>query len=144
MSSWESDLLLGIAALLDGQSVATYRDGTAYAAGETAIVFGELPSTPDRAIALALYNGPADEVTQNLSHPRLQLMFRGSPGLPLDAGDLADAAFGVLHGITHRDYGLAHLVQSLRVTAVPLGVDGNRRTMRADNYQLDVNTPHSA
>lgn len=145
MSSWESDLLLGYAELLAGQGVGTYRtDGTPYAAGETAIVFGELPTSPDRAIGLALYNGLPDEATQNLSHPRLQLMVRGAPGQPLDAGDIATAAFMVLQAVAHRDYGTAHVVQSLRVSAVPLGVDDNRRTMRADNYQLDVNTPHSA
>lgn len=145
MSSWESDLLLGIAALLDGQGVGTYRgDGSAYAAGETAIVFGELPTSPDRAVGLALYNGGADDVAQNVSHPRLQLMFRGVRGNPLDAGDLATAAFLVLHAAEHRDYGTAHLIQALRVTTVPLGVDENRRHQRADNYQLDVNTPYSA
>jgi hypothetical protein len=145
MSSWESDLLLGIAALLDGQGVGTFRgDGSAYAAGETAIVFGELPTGPDRAIGLALYNGGADDVAQNVSRPRLQLMFRGAPGLPLDAGDIASAAFLVLHGAEHRDYGTAHLIQALRQSTVPLGVDDNRRTMRSDNYALDVNTPHTA
>lgn len=144
MSSWESDLLVGLAELLDGQGVAKYRPTGAYAAGETPIVFGELPTTPDRAIGLALYSGPADEATQNLSHPRLQLMVRGGRGLPLDAGDLATAAFMVLQAIEHRDYGTAHLVQALRTSAVPLGVDENRRTQRADSYQLDVNTPHSA
>lgn len=144
MSSWESDLLVGIAELLDGQGVGTYRATGTYAADETAIVFGELPTSPDRAIGLALYNGAADEPTQNLSHPRLQLMVRGGRGLPLDAGDVATAAFMVLQGVEHRDYGTAHLVQALRVSAVPLGVDDNRRTQRADNYQLDVNTPHSA
>ena len=144
MSSWESDLLTGIAQTLADAGVGTYRtDGTAYAAGETAIVFGELPTTPDRAIALSLY-AATDAPVQNLSTVRAQLMFRGAVNANLDVGDLATEAFGVLQGMTARDYGTAHVIQAGRISAVPLGQDANKRYTRADNYQIDVNTPYTA
>lgn len=144
MSTWESDLLNGVAQYLAAQGVGTYRsDGSAYLTTETAIVFGELPVAPDRVIALSLYGGPADEVKSNLSHPRLQLMMRGAAENTLDVGDLATQAFAALQGIESMDFGSAHLVQCYRVSSVPQGLDSNRRSERADNYQIDVNTPNT-
>lgn len=144
MSDWESDLVQGIAQYLEDNGVGVYRsDGTPYATGETAIVFGELPSSPDRAIGLSLYSA-TDHPVQNLSSVRLQLMCRGAVNSNLDVGALATAAFSALQGLVYRDFGTAHLIQAGRVSAVPTGVDGNRRYTRADNYECDVNTPYSA
>jgi len=144
VSDWESDLVQGIAQYLEDQGVGSYRsDDTAYATDETAIVFGELPSAPDRAIGLSLYSS-TDHPVQNLSSVRLQLMCRGNANDNLDVGAIATAAFAALQGVTSLDLGTAHVIQIGRVSAVPTGVDGNRRYTRADNYQLDVNTPYSA
>ena len=141
MSTWESDLLTGIATYLDGQGVGVYNPA-GYAATDTAIVFGDLPSTPDRCIGLTLYSSQ-DHPVQNLSTVRLQLMLRGVPNNSLDVGDLATQAFSALQGITGLDFGTAHLIQCGRVSAVPLGLDTNKRSNRSDNYQIDVNTPYS-
>jgi hypothetical protein len=73
----------------------------------------------------------------------LQLMFRGAPDNTLDVGDLATQAFAALQGVTSRTFGTAHLIQCGRVSAVPLGIDDSRRSTRADNYEIDVNTPYS-
>lgn len=141
MSSWESDLLTGVAQLLVDEGVGVYK--TLYAASDTAIVFGELPTTPDRCIALALY-AATDAPKQNLSTVRMQVMMRGVPDNTLDVGDLATAVFSALQGMEQRDFGTAHAVQVGRVSAVPLGIDANKRSTRADNYQIDVNTPYTA
>lgn len=140
-TSWESDLLMGIAQYLEDQGVGAYNPS--YVTSDTAIVFGELPIDPSRAIGLTLYSAQ-DHPKQNLSSVRLQLQFRGAPDNSLDVGDLASLAFSALQGIEGRDFGSAHLIQCGRVSAVPLGLDDLRRSTRADNYQIDVNTPYSA
>lgn len=141
MSTWESDLLTGIAQYLEDQGVAVY--AASYAPTDTAIVFGPLPIDPSRCIGLSLYSAQ-DHPKQNLSTVRLQLMFRGAPDNTLDVGDLATQAFAALQGVEGREFGTAHLIQCGRVSAVPLGLDDSRRGTRADNYEIDVNTPYSA
>jgi hypothetical protein len=141
--SWESDLLVGLAQNLAGQGVGVYSPGAPVASTDTLILFGELPTSPDRCIALTLY-ASRDEPVQNLSTVRVQFMFRGAANNTLDVGDLAASVFGVLQGVTHRDYGTAHAVDCLRVSTVPLGMDGNKRMTRADNYEIPVNTPYTA
>lgn len=142
MSTWESDLLTGLAQYLQAQGVGVYKT-SGYAPTDTAIVFGEPPTAPDRIVALTLYSA-TDHPKQNLSTVRLQLMMRGAAENSLDVGDLATQAFAALQGVESLDFGTAHLVQCGRVSAVPLGLDSNRRSTRADNYQIDVNTPYSA
>jgi hypothetical protein len=142
VSSWESDLLTGIAQLLNDQAVGVYKTTGTYAATDTAIVFGELPTSPDRCIGLSLYSA-TDAPKQNLSTVRLQVMMRGAVNNSLDVGDLATAVFGVLQGLEGRDFGTAHAVQVGRISAVPLGLDSNKRSERSDNYQADINTPYT-
>jgi hypothetical protein len=138
--SWETDLLQGVAQRLNDFGVGVYAN--TYAATDTAIVFGDLPTSPDRCIGLGLY-AATDAVRQNLTTVRMQLMMRGAPNNSLDVLALADAVFDVLHGLVHVDFGSAHAVQVLRVSAVPLGTDGNKRVMRADNYEIPVNVPQT-
>lgn len=107
------------------------------------IVYGDLPSSPDRAVALAAY-AAVDEAKVALSTVRVQLMFRGAQNNSIDADDFADDAFAVLHGLEDRTYGSVHLVQCLRISAVPLGIDSMKRTTRADNYEIDVDLPLTA
>lgn len=142
MSSPESDLLDGLARALATASVATYRsDGSAYLAGETAVVFDAMPASPDRVVCLTPYGSNGDQPTQNLGQVRVQARVRGTAGNAADARDLAAAVFGALHGLTSVDYGTCHVIQCLRISSVPMGQDGSRRFERADNYAVDLNTP---
>jgi hypothetical protein len=144
VSGWESDLLIGLAQHLDNLGVGTYRDdGTAYLASETAIVFGELPPSPDRCITLNLYSA-GDAATENLSSPRINVKLRGSPNNTLDVSDLGTAVFEALQGLTHQDYGSAHLAQIGRVSSMPFEIDANRRHVRSDSYRTDTNTPSTS
>ena len=114
------------------------------AAGVTApIVFGDLPSAPDRAVALSAYSAQ-DEPKVARSAIRIQVMIRGVANNSVDADDLADDIFAALQGLEDRTYGSAHLIQCLRISAVPLGIDSLKRTSRADNYELDVDLPLTA
>lgn len=138
-AGWEADLLTGLAQYLNDSGVGIYRPSVPYQSGDVAIVFGELPTQPDRVIGLTLY-GSSDEEVQNLSRVRVQLMMRGAPNLALDVGSVATAAFSQLQGLSYRDFGTAHVLRVARVSSVPLGVDQNKRTLRSDNYVIDVNT----
>lgn len=140
MADFETDLLTGLAQHLNDAGVGVYKPAGGYLASDTAIVFGELPTAPDRVIALSLY-GFTDAITQNLSSPRVQVMLRGTPNNSLDVGTLAVSVFGAMHALAGADYGTAHVVQCNRFSTVPLGVDESKRYERADNYLLDVNTP---
>lgn len=139
-ASWESDLLKGLAQYLNDHGAGVYITSGTYQSTDTAVVFGELPTQPDRAIALTLY-GSSDEPVQNLSSVRVQFMLRGAPNLSLDVGDVAAAVFSLIQGLAYIDFGAAHVLQVRRISAVPLGLDQNKRSMRADNYAMDVNTP---
>lgn len=129
--SFTRDLLIGLKAEL-------------VAAGVTVpIVFGELPTTPDRAVGLGAYSAVDDPTTAH-STLRVQVVARGIPNNSLDADDLADDIFQAIQAIEDRTYGTAHLVQCLRVSAVPLGIDGSKRSARSDNYEVDVDLPTTA
>ena len=125
------DIYLGLKALLIASGVTD------------AIVYGDLPTTPDRAVAITAY-GALDEPKVALSKIRVQVMCRGLPSNNIDADDLADAIFDALQGTEDLWWGDVHLVQCFRISAVPLGADTSKRSTRSDNYELDVDLPLTA
>lgn len=129
--SFTRDLLVGLKAELVAAGITT------------PIVYGDLPTTPDRVIGLGAY-AATDEPTVAASTLRVQLMVRGVPNNSLDADDLADDIFQAIQTLEDRTYGTVHLVQCLRVSAVPLGIDTSKRSARADNYEVDVDLPVTA
>jgi hypothetical protein len=137
------DILDGVARLLDGASVGTYRsDGTTYSTSETAITFKDLPPAPDRVIALTAF-GASDQPQITLGSRQVQLRARGTSD-PRDVDAILDAAFVALHGAENLTFGSVHVVQILRLNTIPLGMDEqDRRWQRADNYMLDVDLPTS-
>lgn len=135
-----ADLLDGIARTIDAAGIAQYRADGPYQAGDVPITFKSMPANPDRAVTLTVY-GASDHPTIPLGERRLQVRVRGAAGDSLDADDLADAVFDALHGLTHQQYGSVHVIQILRVSTVPLGLDDLQRDERSDNYALDVNPP---
>lgn len=143
MADVETDLLKGLAQDLEDASCGTYKADGGYTASETAIVFGGLPTSPHRAIALTLY-GADDEGSVPLSSLRLQVMVRGNPNDALDAGEVAGAIFTFLQGLQHRQYGSAHLTLAQRISRITLGADESKRQIRSDNYALDVDMPATA
>lgn len=138
--SFTGDLLGGLAAYLDTAGAGTYRsDGSAYVASETAIVFAEMPQTPDRAIVLSDYP-VTDDPSLSDSVVGMQIRCRGGSD-PHDVKAIADAVFTVLHGKTAFDAGTVHVVQALRRSGVPLGRDDSNRWEHSDNYYLTVHRP---
>lgn len=143
MADVETDLLTGLAQYLHDNGAATYRPTGGYLADETAVVFGELPTSPDRVVALTVY-GAVDEGMVPLSQLRVQVMLRGSPNNSLDVGAVAGPVFDLLQGLEHLQCGTAHVNLAQRVSRVPLGVDESKRSLRADNYAMDVDMPATA
>lgn len=134
------DLLDGIARAIDAAGIAQYRPDAPFQAGDVPITFKSMPANPDRAVTLSTY-GNSDHPTIPLGQRRLQVRVRGIAGDSLDADAIADAVFETLHGLTHQQYGSVHVIQILRASTVPLGLDDLQRDERSDNYALDVNPP---
>lgn len=141
-----SDLLHGIAQMLDDAAVATYRsDGSAYLPGETAVFFKNMPADPDRVVVLSTYGANSDQPEITLGRQPVQVKVRGNLTPATDVDDIADAIFDVLHGATDLTFGAMHVVQILRESNMPMPMDAqSRRWLRSDNYYLDVDYPVSA
>jgi hypothetical protein len=137
-------MLTGIAQTLDDAGAATYRPNTAYQPDETAVVFGTMPPSPDRCVALAIYGPSDDHPNQPIGQMRVQVRVRGLPGNYLDAVALLGDCFGALHGLTHQQWGAMHVNQLLRLSGGPLGPDDSQRWEYADNYQADTETAPTA
>lgn len=139
-----SDLLDGLAQFLADAGVATYRgDGSAYLAGETAVVFALMPQEPDRVVCLTDYT-LADDAANPWSTVRVQVRTRGVPNDPMDVRALRDAVYVALQSESALTLGSVTVAQVLRVSSIPLGIDVNNRYELADNYTLDVQLPATA
>lgn len=137
------DMLNGLALLLVAAGLGVYRTtGAVYTAGETGITFKNMPSEPDRLICLTAYGAHSDEPTVTLGNQPVQVKMRGLAGSATDVDDLGDGVFAALHGATDLTFGSVHVVQILRLSSLPLGMDEQeRRWLRSDNYSVDVDYP---
>ena len=143
--SQRSDLLDGFAALLaaecaSGQHVTWHPDGTPYAADATGVYRKKLPTDPDRAVALTLYD-LGDDATYADSTVGLQIMTRGTRGLPADVDDLDEALSAVLVGRWPMTVGGVHVQTLARTSGVSLGQDDNLRWTRTSNFTCGVHLP---
>ncbi|MGW6498548.1 minor capsid protein [Nonomuraea angiospora] len=139
--SWTADLLTAIAERLHAQGAGVWKPAGGYVSTDVAIVFGRLPTTPDRAIALAAYGVDqfADDPVNTDGTQGVQARIRGTQD-PRVADGIADAVFDALHGWQNPAAGI--LLATRRINA-PMGIDGNQRWERADSYHLLVHRPTS-
>lgn len=138
---YRTDLLTGIASLIDSGGLATWRSAGVYAAGETGIVLGTVPSSPDRIVTLTSY-GVDDDPTLSDSTTGVQVRTRWGGQDPRPVDDLADAIFALLHnrGPLTLSTGV-RVVQIHRQSSTPLGQDTNARWSRSDNYYVAAHYP---
>lgn len=113
--------------------------GPAYTATETAIFYGPIGATPDRAIGVRLY-GADDNDIQHERTRRAQVRYRGRKGSPADADAMASIGFDVLQGLS-RVGGISGI---RRISMVPLGADENGRDERTDNYLIILDNPEAS
>lgn len=134
---WTSDLLNGLAQLLEDNGVGDWKPGGAYTSSDTGIYIGASPPGPARAIVLAQYG-----VDEHVSLPHVvagvQVRTRAGPD-PTAVQDLDDAVFDVLHGLTDVTFGEAHVKQMYRRSNTSLGQarDSVDRWERSSNYYAD-------
>jgi hypothetical protein len=143
MSEFQANLLTGIAVLLHNASLGTWRASGSYEDTETAIVFGKLPLTPERAIALTAY--PVfDHATISDSTLGVQIRTRWEEEDPRLVSDLSDQIFSFLHG--KEEFTLStgvRVVRCDRNSGVSLGQDANNRWEWSDNYYLKLHRASS-
>ncbi|TMR97535.1 minor capsid protein [Nonomuraea basaltis] len=141
--SFTRDLLTGVAELLAAAGVADWNPDGLYTPAQTALTIGGLPSSPDKAISLAVYGAGrgGDDVTEPDSNVQMQARIRGSDD-PRVTDDLADDLFDELHGLANVQLstGVWLLLAQRRIVA-PLDRDSSGRWGRADSYELMVYRP---
>ncbi|WP_406412061.1 minor capsid protein [Streptomyces halstedii] len=130
--SYTTDLLDGLARLLDAAGIGTYRPTGAYTKGETAITIGTMPPVPDRVICLDAY---AVEESAALTDTTtgVQVWTRAGPD-PRDAIALDDDVFGLLQGSGPYLWGVARVQLIYRQSAAGLGTDVNGCWQRTSNF----------
>lgn len=136
---FESDLLAGVAQLLDTDNVAVWNPTGAYADNEIGIVIGPPSQSPPSLVALATYNNSDDPAASD-STVFLQVRTRAPDDDPRKANALAGGVFNSLQGLRATVNGI-RIVYGKRNSSYPLGIDGNGRQERTDNYELMVHRP---
>lgn len=124
----DEDLSRHLAGLLADAGIGT----TTPTAGHPFIAAKRIPATPDTAIGVTVYLA-TDQLLENTR--RVQFRFRGAPEDPFGPDRLADDVFRLLH-MRHHD---GHISRIVRESIAPLGIDGNKRDERTDNYEITLN-----
>ncbi|GAW50613.1 MULTISPECIES: phage tail terminator protein [unclassified Nocardioides] len=139
---FETAFLEGFAQLLAADPVAgVWNSSGVYAAGETGIILGGLPQSPDQVIALTAY-GVTDDPSLSDSTIGLQLTTRWGGQDPRAVGRLTSRCFAKLHGL--HDFDLVtgvHVVQCLRRSWTSIGQDQGNRWRTTQNFYVDVHRP---
>jgi hypothetical protein len=138
-------LLTGLAQYLSDQlpGVAWHPDGTSYPANVTGVYLLGLPATPDRGISLNPYGGL--DSTPKLSHdsPNVQALIRGTRD-GREALGLAEAVYGVLHGLTETELSEGtYVITCACLQSGPnyLSPDANSRHLFSVNARVTVRNP---
>lgn len=131
---FSTNLLAGLAELLDAAGVGTW--GGPFTPSDTAITVDALGATPDKGIALTLYDVEHDAGTDSVMG--LQCRVRGTPNNRTAAKDILDAIFDTLHGLEHATIGGVPVVRIWWQSGANLGPDSANRPEHTANYYLQL------
>lgn len=134
---FQVDLVTGIGQLLHAGNVGKWAGP--FIAADTAIVIDALGSTPDKGIALTLYdveNGGGTDTVMGL-----QCRVRGTPGNRTTAKDILDRLFDALHDLEHVTIGGVPVVRIWWQSGAPLGTDTANRQEYTANYYIQLTRP---
>lgn len=135
-----ADFTAGLGQLLEDAGVGAWRpDGTAYSAGETAIIPGLVPASPDRLITPTVY-GYEDDPTQAETVLLMQFRTRGDRDIRTSE-NTQDAMFDVLQNLPRREVGGVIVAGCWRRSGGYLGVDENGRHQHSSNYEFRLSRP---
>src|SRR5690606_30908719 len=96
---FQTDFMTALAQLLHDQGIGTFRTSGTYASTETAITMDQLPTDPDRAIAISLY--PVSDAGTTDSIQGIQLRVRGPRNDRRFVKDTTDRIYDALHDLKH-------------------------------------------
>lgn len=124
--------------LADRTGWAWQPNGPAYTNTQVGVFYGAIGANPDQAVGITVYTTD-DPYPVGANVRRVQLRFRGLPGVRAGADTLADTAFAHLHGLAR----VAGINLATRVSMAHLGADESDRQERADNYQIILDNPEA-
>ncbi|MFJ4847537.1 minor capsid protein [Streptomyces sp. NPDC088733] len=131
---YTSDLVAGLAQLLDDAGIGAYRpNGPPFTVGDTAIVLGNMPAAPDRVICLNPY--PVEDTGMPETITAVQFRIRCGAD-PTDVLDLADAVFDALDNRSRFTLGTVPVDLAWRFSQLPWGADTVGREELTANYYL--------
>lgn len=133
---FQTDLLTGIGEYLHAQKVGRWLTGGTFAPTDVALVIDRLPTAPDRAVALSLYDVEDGAGTDSVVG--LQAWIRGARNNLPSAKDITDALFDALHGLERATLGGTPIVRIWRQSGANLGPDSNGREEISQNYYLQL------
>lgn len=133
--SFEIDLLTAAGQYLDSKGAGRWLTSGTYKATDVAISIDELPTTPDRGIAMSLYD--VEDTAGTDSVVGLQLWIRGSKN-KASAKETKDAVFDALHNLQDVTWAGIPIVRIWRQSGANLGLDGNGRQEISQNYYLQI------
>lgn len=131
MSGYTSQLLDGIAGLLDEAEIGLFWPDNVVTDPNTGIFRGVMPDTPERAIALNAYPVEDNEHTDTITGVQIRMRAGRDP----DAiDDMADAVYDELHNRRHYDCGTVRVTLSWRQSQAWIGQDTHGRMELTSNY----------
>lgn len=133
-----SQLLEGLAALMESAGLGVYRPDGVYQAGETGIFLHRLPETPDRAYALTPYPVEDTDLTDVIDG--MQIRMRAGPD-PLEVSDMADTVRDLLHNRRGDTFGSVRIALMWRQSQAPMGQDTHGREELTANYYIRSTRP---
>jgi len=134
-----TNLLTGIAELLHAENVGRWipqGSGQSFALTDTAIAIDSLGASPDKGIALTLYDVEHAATTDSVMG--LQCRVRGNPKDRTAAKDILDRIFDTLHDLEHTTIGGVPVVRIWWQSGANLGPDTLNRPEHTANYYLQI------
>lgn len=133
-----TDLLTGLAELIDAAGLGVWSPTGDFTAGQTAITHKIMPSQPDRVIVLSPYT--VENQIQGDTTQGVQVRTR-APGMPTAVDDLDDAIYQLLHHLEGLNFSAVRIGMVWRQSHGPLGRDDNNRWSNTANYWLQIAKP---
>lgn len=139
---WTTQILNGMGAYLAANGVGSWNPAGVYAEDQIGITVDAVPQTPTRLITLTCY--PVEDLPGIADvQVAIQVRTRGDALNPRVRNDIADACYGLLHGLQRVTWGGVAVLHVYRQSWAPIGQDASRRYERADNYYADAMRPNA-
>jgi hypothetical protein len=136
--TWTNQLVTGLAELIAGAGLGTWRETGVYTDAETGITIAVVPATPDRIICLTPY--PIEDGPLTAGITAVQLRCRAGRD-PRDVQAMADELRDLLHNRQHTTVGDIHCELIWRQSQAWIGLDSADRQEITANYYVRAANP---